>query len=391
MKFRNPKTGEMFNSILLARANYCEYPRKTCANCSIQKRRDKWCSDWICEHPREAARLMGYEVVEDDYTFTIKLCDNKIGKDFERFSSDCLEQMIEMFVGKHGYVGENQVAKIVSVQAVESGDNQAISGERYTWLEAKATIPRIKENKELIERIERKEMKDVSIGCSIKTRTCSICGDTDGKCGHIPGREYDGKLCYMTLDDPQDVYEWAFIESGKDEPSGNPGKLEEGGYFTENERKAYQDMLNRAGKPTGVKIEDLMQDRDQSQKSRNSVAKKEEANMDKPLKDWTLGELQEWCYQYRKAHTDKPCEQACPIYQRGICRCEWVHEWDLDEKPRFTEQEVEVAKAIKLLFPDVVDAVLTALRVCGLVPQEKPTEPLDRAEFNALAEVEDDR
>lgn len=66
MKFRNPETGEIFNSILLARANYCEYPRKTCANCSIQKRRDKWCSDWICEHPREAARLMGYEVVEDD-------------------------------------------------------------------------------------------------------------------------------------------------------------------------------------------------------------------------------------------------------------------------------------------------------------------------------------
>ena len=37
------------------------------------------------------------------------------------------------------------------------------------------------------------------------------------------------------------------------------------------------------------------------------------------------------------------------------------------------------------------DAVLTALRVRGLVPQEKPTEPLDRLEFNALAEVEDDR
>ena len=130
-------------------------------------------------------------------------------------------------------------------------------------------------------------------------------------------------------------------------------------------------------------------DCDQSQKSRNSVAKKEEANMDKPcigcnvgwesistagskscretcekfkaweakkkidkpLKDWTFGELKEWCYQYRKAHTDKPCEQACPIYQRGICRCEWVHEWDLDEKPRFTEQEVERAKAIRVIWP----------------------------------------
>lgn len=41
---------------------------------------------------------------------------------------------------------------------------------------------------------------------------------------------------------------------------------EEDGHFTENERKAYQDMLNRAGKPMGINIEDLM----------------EEANMDKP-------------------------------------------------------------------------------------------------------------
>ena len=72
--------------------------------------------------------------------------------------------------------------------------------------------------------------------------------------------------------------------------------------------------------------------------------------MDKPLKDWTLGELQEWCYQYRKAHTDKPCEQACPIYQRGICRCEWVYEWDLEGKPRFTEQDIKDAKMIKSVF-----------------------------------------
>lgn len=78
---------------------------------------------------------------------------------------------------------------------------------------------------------------------------------------------------------------------------------------------------------------------------------KEGANMDKQLKDWTLGELKEWCYQYRKAHTDKPCEQTCPIYQRGICCREWVHEWDLEEKPRWTEQEVERAKAIKIIWP----------------------------------------
>lgn len=79
--------------------------------------------------------------------------------------------------------------------------------------------------------------------------------------------------------------------------------------------------------------------------------KRKEANMDKPLKDWTLGELKEWCYQYRKAHTNNPCEQKCPIYQRGICCREWVHEWDLEGKPRWTEQEVELFRAIQVLCP----------------------------------------
>lgn len=136
--------------------------------------------------------------------------------------------------------------------------------------------------------------------------------------------------------------------------------VEEDGHFTEYERKAYQDMLNRAGKPTGINIEDLMEEANDevhewTENTRIGVQNGEfvikEANMDKPLKDWTMGELKEWCYQYRMLHIDKPCEQTCPIYQRGICCREWVHEWDLNEKPRFTEKEVERAKAIKVLWP----------------------------------------
>ena len=136
--------------------------------------------------------------------------------------------------------------------------------------------------------------------------------------------------------------------------------VEEDGHFTEDERKAYQDMLNRAGKPTGVKIEDLMQDFDQSQKSRNSVAKKEEANMDKPRICEILG-----------------VEPGESFYIRGL---EGIEFWIMDDgtfstrpsnvpgstkallltldhpdriirKPRFTQQEVERAKAIKVIYP----------------------------------------
>ena len=76
----------------------------------------------------------------------------------------------------------------------------------------------------------------------------------------------------------------------------------------------------------------------------------EEANMDKPLKDWTLGEAKEYC-----TSRNGNCADDCIFSKKGIgmvCgiapKPVW---WTLPEKPRFTEQEVERAKAIRLIYP----------------------------------------
>ena len=77
---------------------------------------------------------------------------------------------------------------------------------------------------------------------------------------------------------------------------------------------------------------------------------KKEANMDKPLKDWTLGELKGYCY--RAPHNCIGCK-----VKGGRNNCPFDGEpakWDLTERTRFTEQEVEAAKAIKTLFPCAV-------------------------------------
>lgn len=71
-----------------------------------------------------------------------------------------------------------------------------------------------------------------------------------------------------------------------------------------------------------------------------------ETNMDKPLKDWTLGECMGECSKL--TYRGLTCEQ-CPLNK--ICG-NAVDEWDLSEKPRWTEQEVERAKAIKLIYPN---------------------------------------
>jgi hypothetical protein len=280
MKFRNPETGEVFET-------HCDTCGAGSSGCKLVWKNVS-CGR-LKENPHEAARLMGYEVVEDEpeyYKFEIRLCDTKIDRDFERFTLPCLRKLSKMFVGKNGFVGQDSIAKILSTVVLKGKDGE-------WFIKANASIKNIPENFKVIEEIKSGKKKEVSIGCSVATRTCSICGDSTGSCNHKPGEYYNGKQCFMELNDPTDVFEWSFVA-------------------------------------TPV----------------------EEKKVDKPLKEWTLGELKEWCYQYRKSHTNKPCEQTCPIYQRWICCREWVHEWDLEEKPRWTEQEVERAKAIKLIYPN---------------------------------------
>ena len=100
-------------------------------------------------------------------------------------------------------------------------------------------------------------------------------------------------------------------------------------------------------------------DSDQSQKSRNSVAKKEEANMDKPRicevlgvevdEEFTIGENQYFI--------DKSGDMWCVTkngekLKCGTAICCAINRPDrIIRKPHFTEQEIEMAKAIKVLFP----------------------------------------
>ena len=74
--------------------------------------------------------------------------------------------------------------------------------------------------------------------------------------------------------------------------------------------------------------------------------KRKEANMDKPLKDWTLGECKQWCYKH-----DGECPEKCPIKDFCIQLQHEPAKWSLTEHPRFTEQEVERAKAIRVIYP----------------------------------------
>ena len=153
---------------------------------------------------------------EQVYLFTVRLCDNEVDRDFERFASDSLEKLGELFVGRsglfdHQWSAQGQTARIYRTQVVEEPGKVTAAGDAYRWLKAWAYLLRTEKNADLIGEIEGGIKKEVSVGCSMARRVCSVCGCTDGGCGHVPGKTYDGKLCFVELRDPADAYEWSFV------------------------------------------------------------------------------------------------------------------------------------------------------------------------------------
>ena len=155
---------------------------------------------------------------EEVYIFPLRLCDNEVDRDYERFSVAALQGLGELFVGKSGIFDHNwsaggQTARIYRTEVVREDSATVEGGGPYCYLKAWAYMLRSEKNQDLIQEIEAGIKKEVSIGCSVGSKICSICGrDTaQAPCEHIPGREYDGMLCYRTLEHPQDAYEWSFV------------------------------------------------------------------------------------------------------------------------------------------------------------------------------------
>lgn len=215
MKFIN-KEGKVFDTINEAVGYVCQQQEECGDWCPLYcKKPIPGCREFYLGNPVETASLIGCKVADDEYTFTVKLCDNEIDDDNERFSSQCLKQMAEMLVGKYGCIGKTRIAKIVSTEIVTDENKWATLHERYQWLKATVIIPRSNETEQLIEQIEHGEKPEISVACSVNTSACSICGKTNRSCTHKPGEYYDGKLCYMTLYYPREVFEWAFVEPAK--------------------------------------------------------------------------------------------------------------------------------------------------------------------------------
>ena len=153
---------------------------------------------------------------EQVYTFGVRLCDNEVDRDFERFDEEALRVLGDLFVGKsgvfdHQWSAQGQTARIYRTELIREPAVKTAAGDGYCYLKGWAYLLRSEKNKDLIEEIEAGIKKEVSVGCSMGRSICSICGAESGSCEHIKGRSYNGKLCYAELREPKDAYEWSFV------------------------------------------------------------------------------------------------------------------------------------------------------------------------------------
>ena len=152
---------------------------------------------------------------EEVYCFAVKLCDNEVDRDFERFDKATLGALAKLFLGKtgifdHSWSAKGQIARLYKAEVVQ-GDGKTQAGDQYYYLRGYAYMMRTEENANLIAEIEAGIKKEVSVGCAVSRTVCSICGAKKGDCRHEKGQRYEGKLCFFTLKDPVDAYEWSFV------------------------------------------------------------------------------------------------------------------------------------------------------------------------------------
>ena len=114
MKFRNPETGEVFEEIWPLLNLYCI--SHSCENCSLPLNCARYCIDF----PEEAARLMGYEVVEDSKGVEI---DQVKAIENDRVNSTEIEAI------KEANMGKQEKPLICKILGVEEDEEWSVKGE----------------------------------------------------------------------------------------------------------------------------------------------------------------------------------------------------------------------------------------------------------------------
>lgn len=159
---------------------------------------------------------------EEVFTFKAVLCDNKLDRQYERFTIKALQELQALFLGKtvikdHARSADNQVARIYKTELKTSATELTDGAEPYTQLVAHCYMLKLASTADLIAEIQGGIKKEGSVGFRPSSAICSICGTDNTKtyCPHWPGRSYGKEggqvLCTFTLGGALDAHEFSLV------------------------------------------------------------------------------------------------------------------------------------------------------------------------------------
>ena len=153
---------------------------------------------------------------DEVYTFALRLCDNEIDRDFERFDDQTLDELAGLFLGApgiydHCWSAKGQTARLYRTEVVMEPGQLTSDGRPYRWLKGWAYMMRTEETADLIAEIDGGIKREVSVGCAVERVLCSVCECDLRDCPHEKGQKYGGRVCHGILTGAQDAYEWSFV------------------------------------------------------------------------------------------------------------------------------------------------------------------------------------
>lgn len=145
---------------------------------------------------------------EQVFVFKVNACDDQVDRDFEQFTPSTLRQLAKLFVGKtvifdHEWSARKQTARIYAASVKQEDGIQRLQMRCY-MMQNEQTQP-------TIDAIKGGILREVSVGCAVAKRTCSICGGEYRSCGHKRGEKYGGVMCSVLLEEAVDAYELSFV------------------------------------------------------------------------------------------------------------------------------------------------------------------------------------
>ena len=82
------------------------------------------------------------------------------------------------------------------------------------WARFYFAIPRTQVTQELVARVDGGAISELSAGFAYEGITCGICNGDMDICAHMPNTEYDNKVAYGYVENPQEYYETSLVWMG---------------------------------------------------------------------------------------------------------------------------------------------------------------------------------